>query len=272
MDEMILALEKSALEQWSAGDPWGRAEISAQDILYTDPNTAQPVMNLKAYKTYLRHFKGASPHRGSDLIDPKIVMRENAAVLTYQYGTSYETDSVCWNVTTVYFCREGHWRIVHSHWSYVGHRLPDTVEVPVPVQMKPEPYAGVLGEVMALEAVAMERWRKGDPWGFIEISAPEITYFDTGTAHRLNGLNALRAEYAKREGQIHYDVMDFIDPKVQVSGDTAVLFYRFFSTQLNPDGSVSSRIPWNCTEVFAQIDGQWKIIHTHWSFIRGERN
>jgi len=62
----------------------------------------------------------------------------------------------------------------------------------------------------------MERWRKGDPWGFTDISAPEVTYFDTGTPRRLENLEALKAEYAKREGKIHHEVMEFIDPKIQV--------------------------------------------------------
>jgi ketosteroid isomerase-like protein len=56
-----------------------------------------------------------------------------------------------------------------------------------------------------------------------------------------------------------------------VRGDVAVLTYRFFSTILNPDGSISSRTPWNCSEVFARMEGRWKIAHTHWSFIKGER-
>lgn len=124
--------------------------------------------------------------------------------------------------------------------------------------------------ILSLENGAMERWRKGDPWGFTDISAPEVTYFDTGTPKRLDGLEALKAEYAKREGKIHYDVMEFIDPKVQVHGDAAVLFYRFFSTHLNPDGSIASRTPWNCTEVFFKIKGKWKIVHTHWSYINGQ--
>jgi hypothetical protein len=124
---------------------------------------------------------------------------------------------------------------------------------------------------MALESAAMQRWRKGDPWGFIEICAPGVTYFDTGTPQRLNGLDALRAEYARREGKIHYDIMEFIDPRIRVQGNMVVLSYRFFSTQLNPDGSILSRIPWNCSEVYVRIDGQWRIVHNHWSFIRGER-
>jgi ketosteroid isomerase-like protein len=117
----------------------------------------------------------------------------------------------------------------------------------------------------------MERWRKGDPWGFTDISAPEVTYFDTGTPQRINGREALKAEYAQREGKIFYDVMDFISPMVQVCGDMAVLGYRFWSTRLNRDGSVLDRTPWNCTEVFTRIDGQWRIVHTHWSLIKGER-
>jgi Domain of unknown function (DUF4440) len=132
-------------------------------------------------------------------------------------------------------------------------------------------YEGVLGEVMALESAAMERWRTGDPWGFIEIYAPEVTYFDTGTLLRLNGLDVMRAELAQREGKIHYDVMEFIAPRIQVQENMAVLTYRFFSTQLNPDGSISSRIPWNCSEVYVRIDGKWRIVHNHWSYIRGER-
>jgi hypothetical protein len=54
--------------------------------------------------------------------------------------------------------------------------------------------------ILSLEKQVMERWRKGDPWGFIEIYAPEVTYFDSGTPQRINGREALRAEHAQREG------------------------------------------------------------------------
>lgn len=33
-------------------------------------------------------------------------------------------------------------------------------------------------EVIALERAALDRWGKGDPKGFLEIYAPEVTYFD----------------------------------------------------------------------------------------------
>jgi hypothetical protein len=130
---------------------------------------------------------------------------------------------------------------------------------------------GILEELMQLEKGAMERWRKGDPSGFIELSAPQVTYFDTGTIQRINGLEALKAEYSQRAGKIYFDVMDFIAPQVQIYGDLAVLSYRFLSTWLDSDGSVSHRIPWNCSEVYGKIESRWKILHTHWSYIKGEK-
>lgn len=278
MEEVILSLEKAAMERWRNGDPMGFVELSAPDITYVDPGQTKPILGLESFKAYMQQLTGVIHYQDSEFIDPRVEVAGDAAALSYNYRSTVRTSDgsiasqTPWNATEVYFQREGQWKIVHTHWSYLQHRLPEQVEVPIPIRSSPREYQGVLGEVMALETAAMARWDKGDPWGFIEISAPEVTYFDTGTPRRLNGREALSAEYTKREGKIHYDVMDFIDPRVQVCGDMAVLFYRFLSTSLNPDGSVSHRTPWNCTEVFVRKNAQWKILHTHWSFIQGERS
>jgi uncharacterized protein (TIGR02246 family) len=124
---------------------------------------------------------------------------------------------------------------------------------------------------MTLEQAAMQRWRKGDPGGYLDLYAPDVTYFDPGTSQRVDGREAMRSIYKQLEGQINYEVMDFVDPQVLISGDLAVLFYRFLSTRLNPDGSVRSRTPWNCTEVYQRLQGRWNIVHNHWSLINGER-
>ena len=176
-----------------------------------------------------------------------------------------------WNATEVYFRRNDEWRIVHTHWSYISHRLPERVEIPLTIETSPLKYERVLGELMALELGAMGRWHKGDPWGFTDISAPEVTYFDPGTPQRINGLEALLIEYGQRESLIYYDLMDFIEPQVRFGGDLAVLYYRYLSTWVNPDGVIAQRTPWNCSEVYQRMDEGWRIIHTHWSFIRGER-
>jgi len=277
LDGTILSLEKQAMERWRKGDPLGFLEISAGEIIYMDPGLVKPIFGLKEFEAYLKLMEGRVNYQGSEFIDPRIVSFRNAAVLSYNYCSSIltpegtQTNRTPWNATEVYFRRDGQWRIVHTHWSFTRHKLPAGMVIPLSVQMSRAEYGGVFGEIMALESAAMERWRKGDPWGFIEICAPEVTYFDAGTPRRINGREALRAEYAQRVGKIFYDVMDFIDPRIQTCGDMTVLTYRFLSTWLNPDGSVSNRTPWNCTEVYVRTDGQWRIIHNHWSHIRGER-
>ena len=277
MNNEILSLEKQAMERWRNGDPWGFVELSAEDITYIDPGLTSPIVGLEKYRAYMKQIEGQVHYERSEFIEPKVVVIGDAAVLTYNYhsiGVNEEGEirfQTPWNVTEVYFRREKGWQIVHGHFSYLLHKLPESLEIPLPVQMTHPNHVGIFGEVLGLERKAMERWSRGDPWGFIELSAPDVIYFDTDTPQRINGREALRAEYAKREGKISYDVMDFIDPRVQVCGEVAVMTYRFLSTWLNPHASVSHRTPWNCTEVFARQAGEWKIIHTHWSFIGGER-
>lgn len=267
----ILQMEKSAMERWRSGDPMGWAEISADEITYVDPGLTKPIIGLEDYRRFLKTLEDKIHYQHSDFIDPRIVLAGDAAVLTYNYRSSSDdsTASTLWNTTEVYARLAGEWKIVHTHWSFVNHTRPAFVEIPLPVELTPPAFSGILGEVMALESTAMNRWRNGDPYGFIEISSPEVTYFDTGTAQRVNGRDALKQLYDARAGQIFYQVMDFIDPQVQVHGDLAVLFYRFLSTFLNPDGSIASRTPWNCTEVYIKHHDTWQIAHTHWSLIQG---
>jgi ketosteroid isomerase-like protein len=227
MEQTILSLEKAAMERWRNGDPMGFVEISAEDISYVDPGLTKPIIGLEEYKVYMKQVEGKVYYQKSEFIDPKVVMVGDAALLSYNYRSSQltpagkVTSQTPWNATEVYFKREGAWKIAHTHWSFINHRVPDMVEIPLPVQSNRIEYDGILGELIKLESAAMECWRKGDPWGFIELYAPGTTYFDTGTPQRINGIEALRAEYKLREGKIFYDVMDFIDPRVQVCSDLA---------------------------------------------------
>jgi uncharacterized protein (TIGR02246 family) len=273
--ETILSLEKAAMERWRNGDPWGFVEICADDICYINPGLIKPILNLDEFKKFREPQRGTVHYQISEFIEPKVVLAGDAALLTYNYRSaetnpdgSIKTQTL-WNTTEVYFRREGQWKIVHTHWSYVKQKLPEALEIPLPVALTPVKYEGVLGELMALESEAMRRWRTGDPSGYLEIYAPDVTYFDVGSEHRTNGRDAMSAMYKQLAGQIFYEVMDFVDPRVQVGGELAVLFYRFLSTRLNLDGSVSKRTPWNCTEIYRKIDGEWRIIHNHWSFING---
>ena len=115
--------------------------------------------------------------------------------------------------------------------------------------------------IIDMERAALERWGKGDPSGFLEISADDVVYFDPFQARRLNGIGELRALYESIRGQVSIARFDLIDPRVQATGDMAVLTFNYVAEGTN---EVTSR--WNCTEVYRRQAGTWRIIQTHWSF------
>jgi ketosteroid isomerase-like protein len=121
--------------------------------------------------------------------------------------------------------------------------------------------------IVALERGALDRWGKGDPQGFLEIYAPEITYFDPFQEQRIDGRDAMKALIEPLTGRINVPSYEMIGPKVQRHGDAAVLSYNLHSHARLPNGD-SMVVRWNSTAVYAQIAGQWKSVHSHWSFIK----
>jgi hypothetical protein len=125
----------------------------------------------------------------------------------------------------------------------------------------------VAGKIISMERAALDRFGKGDPWGFIEISADEVTYYDTDTERRLDGLEALKQLYTSIEGKISIERYEMINPKVQIHGDTAVLTFNLIDYVPTSEESIKE-VHWNSTEVYSRINEEWKIIHTHWSHIK----
>jgi ketosteroid isomerase-like protein len=114
--------------------------------------------------------------------------------------------------------------------------------------------------IIAMEQAALERWGRGDPSGFLEISAPDVVYFDPFIGRRLDGIEALNSYYEGIRGKVQMDRYELINPKVQLCGDVAVLTFNYISYGEDKQNR------WNCTEVYRRIDGSWHIIQTHWSF------
>ena len=121
----------------------------------------------------------------------------------------------------------------------------------------------IASDVLALERLALDRWGKGDPDGYIEINAADVSYFDPFVERRLDGLPALMGWYAQVRGKIKIDRDEIIGPRVQVIGDAAILTFQFDS--YGSEGVMH----WNCTEVYRRFVDSWKIVHTHWSFAKG---
>jgi ketosteroid isomerase-like protein len=115
-------------------------------------------------------------------------------------------------------------------------------------------------EIVELESAALRRWCDGDPSGFLEISAPDVVYFDPMLDRRLDGLDALTEYYEPIRGKVYTKRFEMINPLVQVVGDAAVLTFNFVSVDAK---EAESR--WNCTEVYRRTPKGWQIIQTHWS-------
>jgi hypothetical protein len=114
--------------------------------------------------------------------------------------------------------------------------------------------------IINMECAALDRWIRGDPSGFLEISAPDIVYFDPYRTKRIDGLQALTALDKALWGKILLDRYELRNPLVQIVGDAAVLTFNYVSY------TGETEYCWNCTEVYRRNGDRWQIIQTHWSY------
>lgn len=120
--------------------------------------------------------------------------------------------------------------------------------------------------IIAMERGALDRWGRGDPSGFLEISARDVVYFDPYLERRIDGREALAGYYEALRGKVSISRYELINPLVQRIGDAAVLTFNYASYD-----EAGGEHRWNCTEVYRRSAGRWEIIQTHWSYTRAAR-
>jgi len=130
-----------------------------------------------------------------------------------------------------------------------------------------------LQEIVALERAALDRWITLDPQGYLDLFAPEVTYFDPQREARIDGLEAMTTLLAPiKNVKVPFTKprYDMIGPRLQPHGDVALLTFNLVSYGTLPGKGEMVLAHWNSTEVYARLDGKWKIIHSHWSFTKPE--
>jgi len=120
--------------------------------------------------------------------------------------------------------------------------------------------------IVALERAALDRWGNRDPGGFLESYAPDITYFDPLTPARIDGHHGMVEWYRPFVGKIHIDRYEILNPHVVVGANMALLTYNLVNYHRDRLGVESIGSRWNSTAVYRRRDGEWKSIHSHWSF------
>ena len=114
---------------------------------------------------------------------------------------------------------------------------------------------------------ALSSWYSGDTFPYAARFAEEFTYFDPLGVGRLTRPEELHARYAPLQGDIDLPRFEVIEPVLQLLGRTAVL--TFLLRQYDQEGPVGPT--WTTTEVFRPIDGEWRIVHAHWSITPEEQ-
>ena len=119
----IIALERGALERWGKGDPQGFFDIMSKDETYFDPATGKRIDGREELRKYMEPIVGKISVERFEMIDPKVQHQGDMAVLTFNlvdYGAQLcgsPKSTARWNSTEIYQRVNGHWKIVHSHWS-----------------------------------------------------------------------------------------------------------------------------------------------------------
>ena len=115
--------------------------------------------------------------------------------------------------------------------------------------------------IVALERAALDRWCKGDPYGFVENALDNVTYFDHVTKDRIDGIAALKEHVRQFVGKVDVPRYEMPNTKVRLEGNMVVFTFNWET--YSREGELTSR--WNATEVFVRSEGQWKYAHLHWA-------
>ena len=122
--------------------------------------------------------------------------------------------------------------------------------------------------ILKLERDALDRWGGGEPAGYIERYAADVSYFDPLTAVRIDGREAMIAYYAPWTGKIRVPRYEMVNPAVVVDGSMALLTYNLVNYARDANGAEVPGSRWNCTEVYRRRDARWEIVHSQWSYMQ----
>jgi ketosteroid isomerase-like protein len=131
--ELIIALERAALDRWITADPDGYLNRYASDATYFDPFGEKRIDGLEELRARMAPMRGITlpfVEPRYDMIDPAVQVDGDVAVLTFNLvnygklaGSADETVLARWNATEVYRATGDTWRIIHTHWSFTQPQL-----------------------------------------------------------------------------------------------------------------------------------------------------
>ncbi|MEJ2544216.1 MAG: nuclear transport factor 2 family protein [Calditrichaceae bacterium] len=112
--------------------------------------------------------------------------------------------------------------------------------------------------------MAAEKWSKGDPLGYVECAADDITWMDDLDAQLpVIGKVALKSYLEGFKGKVPPHEKELSDFVFNFYDDIVIITYRYTGTF---DGVPAD--PWKVTSVYRYINGEWLSVHENWTEVK----
>ncbi len=109
--------------------------------------------------------------------------------------------------------------------------------------------------------MANERWASGDPMGFVDCAAEDITWMDDLMAPvPIKGKEALTGYLEGFKEQIPPHKKELLNMEFQNYGDIVIVTYHYQGYFDEVAGD-----PWKVTSVYRYADGDWLSVHENWT-------
>lgn len=118
-------------------------------------------------------------------------------------------------------------------------------------------------QLIEKEKAALDRWIKGDVWGYLELFAKDASYIDQTTSLKLNGYKSIEDYIAPFNGKIFAHEYEMTNVSSIVNDNLCILAFNLYIFNEQRDTIAL----WNTTEVFKNYNSEWKIAHSHWSLV-----
>jgi ketosteroid isomerase-like protein len=123
--------------------------------------------------------------------------------------------------------------------------------------------ASALQEILEVEKAMVREFNAGDLQGVLSHFHPRVIGFSSTQQERVSGLGAMKKTfdyYRHASSHIKYRIAE---PKVQLLGDTAIATF-YWTVELGK-GRPRHLIKGRGSHVLAHQDGEWLIVHEHFS-------
>ncbi|MEG7336026.1 YybH family protein [Bacillus sp. 0102A] len=128
----------------------------------------------------------------------------------------------------------------------------------------------IIDKILKNEKAINERWNKGDYFGFLDSYIDDVTFVDPSIPSMFQSREEVREHLEPNFPYKEFPVVksEYSNEKVVVSDgeDMAVLTYNLHNYVQGKNGRVLPLPLWHCTQVYQLIQGEWRIVHNHWSF------